>query len=158
MFQTLFWEKRSPSSGLTPPKRPVRLSRGKKSALATPTFALAAIRSCSACRTSGRRSRSVDGRPGGTSGGTAMIGPSRGIGCGFRPSRKLIWFSRATIARSISGISAATCPSDASARDVSRAEAAPPSSRRLKRSYVSWKAAVVRVAISRSSSSSRSSM
>src|SRR2546427_5019399 len=30
------------------------------------------------------------GNPAGTSGGSAVSGPSRGIGCGFRTSRKLI--------------------------------------------------------------------
>ena len=48
MLQVLPFENRSPSSGLTLPKRPVRLSRGKNSALATPTLAFAATRSCSA--------------------------------------------------------------------------------------------------------------
>src|SRR5436309_1360989 len=62
MLQVLPCENRSPSSGLTLPKKPVRLSRGKKSALATPTPAFAAIRTCSACRMSGRRSKRGEGR------------------------------------------------------------------------------------------------
>src|ERR1700722_3693903 len=53
-----------------PPPEPVREICGKNWALATPISAFAATRTCSAWRISGRRSRSDEGRPGGTSGGS----------------------------------------------------------------------------------------
>src|SRR3989441_11921993 len=64
------------SSLLWPPYRLVRPRRGKKFATATPTSAFVATSACSACWMSGRRSRSCDGRPAGTSGGGGS--PSEG--------------------------------------------------------------------------------
>jgi len=121
--------------GETLPKAPVRLMRGKKSAWATPTSALAATRLCSASRRSGRRRSRSEGSPGGTSGGRYCWSSValRAIGPGLRPSRNDSSFSSATICRSISGTVAAVAASRASALLVSRAEAAPPWSRRLNR-------------------------
>src|SRR5262252_3771553 len=85
-------------SELTPPYDPVRLIVGKKLARAAPTFALAETSCCSACRTSGRRSSSAEGRPAGTCGGTfcsVRLAP-RAMGPGFRPRRKQRRFSCAT--------------------------------------------------------------
>ena len=55
---------------LWPPRPPVSEIDGSIAALATPIWALAAIRLSSACRMSGRRSSSDDGSPGGGTGGT----------------------------------------------------------------------------------------
>ena len=117
------------------------------------------MRLCSAARTSGRRRRSADGSPAGTAGGSAcsVSAPPRGTGPGGRPRRSVIWFSRATMRCSRTGIPADAFARRTSARAVSSAEAAPPSSRRLKRSYVSWNVARVRREISSSASSSRRS-
>jgi hypothetical protein len=49
----------------------VNVKRGKKFAVATPIWALAATTFCSASATSGRRARSWAGKPGGTVGGDA---------------------------------------------------------------------------------------
>ena len=70
--------------------------------------------------------------------------PPRGTGPGGRPRRSVIWFSRATMRCSRTGIPADAFARRTSARAVSRDEAAPPSSRRLNRSNVSWKVARVR--------------
>ena len=86
-------------SPLTPPRNPVRLIVGKNSALAAPMSALAATRSCSACTTSGRRSSSDAGRPGGIGGGKASPSArrSRAIGAGGRPSSSESAFSTMAI-------------------------------------------------------------
>src|SRR2546427_6792448 len=56
--------RRPPRSTLFPYTTLFRsLTLGKNSALATPICALALTSCCSACRRSGRRSRSVDGNP-----------------------------------------------------------------------------------------------
>ena len=55
------------SAVLSVPKEPVIENCGKKSALATPTLALAATRFSSAWRTSGRRCSRSEGRPAGIS-------------------------------------------------------------------------------------------
>src|SRR5438445_5658774 len=52
-----------------PPPEPVREICGKKAAFATPIWAFAAMRFCSAWTMSGRRARSDEGSPAGTSGG-----------------------------------------------------------------------------------------
>ena len=57
--------KRSSSSRLAQPNRPVRLMRGKRSARATPTSAAAASRFASAARMSGRSSSTLGGQAGG---------------------------------------------------------------------------------------------
>ena len=87
------------SSGLALPSMPVRLSFGRKSALATPIWALAATSCCSALSRSGRRSIRAEGSPAGTDGTTvwAKSGVPRGMGPGFLPSSVLIWFSLAAI-------------------------------------------------------------
>ena len=54
---------------LAPPSAPLSVNRGKYAARATPIWALAAIRTSSAARISGRRSSNADERPAGTSGG-----------------------------------------------------------------------------------------
>ena len=54
------------------PPVPVSEICGKYAAFATPICAVAAASCCSACRTSGRRSISADGRPAGISGGRAV--------------------------------------------------------------------------------------
>src|SRR5207244_12324700 len=79
-------------SELAVPSSAVRLTLGNNYALATPICALALTSCCSACRRSGRRSRSVDGNPVGTVGttGCSYIGLPRGIGVGALPSRMLI--------------------------------------------------------------------
>src|SRR5258708_28777757 len=61
--------KRLVSAALWKPGAAVSVICGKYAALATPICALAAIINCSDRRMSGRRSRSDDGSPGGTSGG-----------------------------------------------------------------------------------------
>ena len=65
--------RRFEKSPLIVPRRPVSEMVGKKRALAAPTLALAATRSCSAPSTSGRRSRSEVGRPAGIAGGTVLV-------------------------------------------------------------------------------------
>ena len=67
-------------------------------------LALAATRFCSACRMSGRRCSSADGRSAGISGATSWsIVLPRGIGPGLRPSRIEIRFSCAAICCSMRG-------------------------------------------------------
>ncbi len=56
--------KRPVSSSLPVPTEETRVMRGKKAARAAPMLALAPLSSCSACRMSGRRSRTSEGRPG----------------------------------------------------------------------------------------------
>src|SRR6059058_3444408 len=95
----------------------VSLTWGKNAALATPMRALAATSPSSAWRMSGRRSRSVDGKPAGTVGGKVcpVRGRPRLIPPGLRPSRMLSRCSVCAICRSRSGICAAVPASSASA-------------------------------------------
>ena len=58
------------NSGLILPSSAVKPIVGKNSATDSPICALAERSNCSACRTSGRRSSSADGKPAGTSGGS----------------------------------------------------------------------------------------
>ena len=91
--------------------------RGKKSASACPSRALAATSVSSAWIRSGRRSSSREGTPGGTSGGTtcsASVAPRAIVPAG-RPTSTESSFSLATIWRSRSGTRAAACASAASA-------------------------------------------
>ncbi len=62
---------------LCTPRSPVNAMRGKSSALAWPMSALAAMRVCSAARTSGRRSMRSDGRPEGSEVRTGISGRAR---------------------------------------------------------------------------------
>ena len=71
--QVFPFPKRSETCGARPPNAPVRLIAGKKLAIATPTFALAATSCCSAWRMSGRRRSRSDGSPAGTSGGRKKL-------------------------------------------------------------------------------------
>jgi hypothetical protein len=71
---------RPDSSLLAVPKLAVSEIRGKNAARAAPMLALAAISCCSAARMSGRRIRSSDGRPAGTS--IVNCPSSRGSGGG----------------------------------------------------------------------------
>ena len=136
-------EKSCEICGATPPRAPVRLMRGKKSALATPTLGvgrdqvLLGLAQVGPPLGAGPRAARA-----GTSGGRnwSLSAAPRGIGPGLRPSRKDSWFSCATICRSRSGMLAAVEASSASALAVSRAEAAPPWRRRSNRSKVSWNA------------------
>jgi hypothetical protein len=101
---------------------------------------------------------SADGSPGGVAGGTGLSanGVPRAIGPGLRPSSTLIAFSWNTMRRSRSGTSACVWASAACARATCNLLPTPPSKRRVKRSSVSWKDAVVSRAISSSRSSSSS--
>src|ERR1700676_145078 len=56
---------------LCPPNNPLGLICGKYAAFATPMFALADTRFCSAANMSGRLWSNSDGNPGGTSGGNS---------------------------------------------------------------------------------------
>ena len=71
-------EKSLERSVLAHPKLPVREMVGKKRALAAPMRAFAAMRSCSAWRMSGRRSRRSEGNPSGIDGrvSSSMVFPS----------------------------------------------------------------------------------
>jgi len=98
-------ENRLERSALATPYIPVSDTEGKYAALATPIRALAEIRSCSACRISGRCSRRSDGRPAGTGGrfNWSMVSP-RATGPGLRPKRRFRAFSCWAMLFSIRGI------------------------------------------------------
>src|SRR2546426_12305436 len=76
---------------LSKPPAPVSEMLGKKEALATPIWALAATMISSACRTSGRRSSNSEGRPAGTSSGHGWLYWHRApvMGPGFCPRERL---------------------------------------------------------------------
>ena len=135
---------------------PVSEMRGKNAARAAPMLALLAISNCSAWRTSGRRVRTSEGTPAGSSGNVADAvigspgGRSAGNGC---PISKVSAFSSS--ARSRRACASATCAAASSDSDWRRSicELAPLSKRSLVRRYESSR--VCRVcSVTRSSSSS----
>ena len=77
------------NSGLTFPRNAVSPILGKNSATDSPTCALAERKSCSASRTSGRRSSNEEGNPAGMAGSIIRVSSEvgRSIGPGLRPNK-----------------------------------------------------------------------
>ena len=123
-------ENRSSSCVLALPAKPVSAMFGKYSVRATPMRALAATSCCSACRMSGRRSSSAEGRPGAMAGATRVSSArSRAIGPGLRPTSADSACSCRAMARRRSGIAATAASYSAVTCIISKSETAPPSRR-----------------------------
>jgi len=101
---------------------------GNSRAVATPTDSLAAIRFCSACMISGRRSISLEGKPAVTwTGKYCSSSVLFRVRCwGAIPIKTESWFSAASLACSPRGIVAREEASSTSACFTSSLEVSPP--------------------------------
>jgi hypothetical protein len=160
MFQDLLGpSKRVSNSVLVTPKEPVSAMRGKRRALASPMFAVAAARSCSAARTSGRRSSRAEGSPAGTVLGSfcSSIARPRGMAPGLWPRSTESSFSLRATRRSMSKTTTSTRRNSATAWRRSISGVRPPSKRSVASCTDSFRDSMVRWAISSRRSKSRSS-